>query len=46
MLTLETGVRDILRVEGVTVASLVQSVDSLLPLGAVQRAGQVVAGVT
>ena len=36
---------DILRVEGVTVAGLVQSVDALLPPGAVLLAGQVVPGV-
>ena len=37
--------RDILRVEGVTVPGLVQPVDALLPPGAVQLAGQVVQGI-
>ena len=45
MLSLETSQRDILRVEGVTVASLVQPVQPLLPPVAVHGAGQVVPGV-
>ena len=45
MLSLQTRVRDILRVEGVAVPGLVQPVDSLLPPGAVHLAGQVIAGV-
>ena len=45
VLSLETRVRDILRVEGVAVPVWYQPVEALLPLGAVQRAGQVVAGI-
>ena len=42
MLSLQTRLRDILRVEGVAVPGLVQTVDALLPPGPVQLAGQVV----
>ena len=44
VLALQTRLRDILRVEGVAVPGLVQTVDALLPPGAVQLAGQVVQG--
>ena len=44
VLSLETRVRDILRVEGVAVPGLVQTVDALLPPGPVQLAGQIIQG--
>ena len=44
MLALQSGVGKVLRVEGVAVPGLLQSVHSLLPAGAVERAGQVVQG--
>ena len=44
MLALQTRLRDILRIEGVAVSDLVQTVDCLLPPGTIHLAGQVVEG--
>ena len=44
MLALQTRLRDILRIEGVAVPGLVQTVDCLLPPVTIHLAGQVIQG--
>ena len=44
MLSMQSREGDILRIEGVAVSDLVQTVDCLLPPGTIHLAGQVVEG--